>query len=126
MGYSTIRIALALVGLGLLGSDIAQDLDFFGKPEMRTAAYVVSALVRNLLMVAAIIFTVRGGRYGPLLLLTAAVVGSIRRGAFLLPIFSTMSLRDPQWLGFHSGLDVAFRILLIALAVDIWRGSKNE
>ena len=89
------------------------------------ATLVGSAVVRNLLMVVALALLIKGGRWAPWVLLLAAGMGMIRRAAFLLPSLSSVSWLDPQWLNFHSGADLVFRVVLVAVAVDLLRELKK-
>ncbi len=104
--------SLAFVGLLVLVGDVWGDLQYFALPERRAASLVTAAVFRNLLTLAALVAVFRTERWCGYLLLLAGLLGLARRGAFLLPLVGA----GQDWIVFTSGLDVAFRFLLIGLA----------
>ena len=116
---------MIFLGTLLLVSDVWQDLAFLQSPAS-SPALIVSAVTRNLVMVVALVILFLGkGRWGPPLLLMAAGLGLVRRVQFVWPWLGTAQALDSIILGMHSGADLAFRILLVAVAVQLLREARQ-
>lgn len=106
----SIRWGLVVAGVIILGGDIYGDIHFFSLPNTRTAALMGSAIVRNLLLVVALVgLTIRAdwARYAVLLTL---LFGVVRRGMF----FVGLGALSPEMIALaHAGADILFRLLLV-------------
>lgn len=118
--------ALALVGLVILLGDIHADVVFFSEFETLPGAMVASAVVRNLLTLAAIVALFVHRRVGAYLLLIAAGLGMWRRMSYLGPL---LGVDDPTVsLLVHSGADLVFRALLLGVGLGwfLAKGGKGS
>lgn len=118
MGSGENRIVfpvLAVIGLGVLIGDIAGDYSFFQEPSVRTTGLLVSAAVRNVLTLLAVVALFFRKQWAAVVLFMAALLGGWRRLSFLLPISGSS-----DWLLVHSGVDVAFRILILGVALGFF------
>jgi len=72
-----------------------------------------SAAVRTLLLLLTVVTLIRPSR--PLVILTALglLMALVRRGLFLAPLLPTMVPGSSFLITFHSGLDLAFRLILL-------------
>jgi len=117
-----VKVILAVLALALLASDVAQDLTFFADPDNRTVALVGSAVVRNLLLLAAAVALFLQSRAAAVLVFACAALGLVRRLSFLLPL---------QWdqgtiQTFHSGADLLFRLVLLGAVFDMVRRARSS
>lgn len=119
-----LRGILVVATLGLLASDLAQDAAFFQIPVNRTLPLLGSMAVRNLLMLAAAGALLTKHRAAGYLLGLCAVLGLVRRGAFLGPVLGTLDWTNPALMAFHSGADLLFRLVLLGVAIDWLRREK--
>jgi hypothetical protein len=119
-----ILILLAFIGVAILLGDVIADLKFFNDPLNRTAALMGSAALRNLLTLCATIGLFLNKRWAAYAILIAAVLGLVRRLSYLAPVFTL----DPgdEFLLIHSGLDAAFRILLLGVGLGWFLAQSGE
>lgn len=119
-------LALALVGVAILLGDIRADLVFFAQFETLPGAMAASALVRNLLTLAAIVALFFHRRWGAYLLIAAAGLGLWRRISYLGPLLGVDS--SSEFLLVHSGADLVFRALLLGVGLGwfLAQGSKGS
>lgn len=124
-----LRGVLIVAGLSLLIGDIGADRLFFAVAENRTAGLMLSAGLRNLLTLAAVIALFVEHEVGQFLLLAAGLLGLVRRLQFVSGI-STILVREgldgPLFTTLFGGMDLLFRIVIAALAIDAWRKAKAE
>lgn len=110
------RVALVgLAGLVLVG-DFWLDWTAGLSPSL-----AASAAVRTVLLLLTIAALLKPSR--PLVLLAAAalVMAVIRRGLFLAPVLPTLIPGSSYLIVFHSGLDLAFRVVLLGWIIA-WLG----
>lgn len=115
---------LAVLGLGVLFGDIAADLVFFSDPNLRTWPLMGSALLRNGLTASALVALFFNREWAAGLLVGVGVLGGWRRVSFLAPLASQG--QQDQWLLVHSGVDVAFRCLLIGIGIGYFLGRAQS
>ncbi len=107
-------LALAVLGIIILGSDVLADLSFFSDAGNQTFPLIGSAVVRNLLTLAAVIAIFRDEWFASALLIVAALLGLWRRVLYISGLVSATS--SPDWLLYTAGLDTGFRLLLLGFA----------
>lgn len=124
-----LRGVLIMAGLGLLIGDLGADRLFFAVAENRTAGLLLSAALRNLLTLAAVVALLVEHQVGQALLLAAGLLGLVRRLQFVSGI-STILVREglegPLASTLLGGLDLLFRLVIVAIAIDLFRKAKPE
>ncbi|MGE0489234.1 MAG: hypothetical protein AB7S38_08470 [Vulcanimicrobiota bacterium] len=124
-----LRGVLIIAGLGLLIGDLGADRLFFAVAENRTAGLLLSASLRNLLTLAAVIALLVEHQVGQILLLAAGLLGLVRRLQFvsgLSTILVREGLEGPLASTLVGGLDLLFRVVLVAVAIDLLRRPRPE
>lgn len=116
-----IRWAIVAVGALLLGSDLIQDFAWF--QHSQNTGQLLAAIARNLLLLIGLIGLAADKRWGYLALLLSVLLGLVRRGLFIAPL-AELSPADPTFMAFHSGADLAFRLLALAVIVDYLRRDR--
>ncbi len=114
---------LAVLGLGVLLGDVAGDLTFFSEPGVRKLALMGSAAVRNTLTGVAVVALFFRKEWAAYALLMAAVLGGWRRISFLAPLADGSG---EQWLLVHSGVDVAFRTLILGIGLGYFLAKAGD
>lgn len=106
------RLALVVLAVGVLLGDLWMDWS-----ARLSAAQAISAAVRTALLVLTVWTLVRPTR--PLVLVTgvALLLAVVRRGLFLAPLLPTLIPGSALLVTFHSGLDLAFRLVLLGWVV---------
>ncbi len=111
------RLALVLLALGVMGGDAWQD--YYGwQHHLLSSTELFSAAVRTLLLLATIGALLKPGRPLVILAVLALTLALVRRLLFLGPLLSVLDPSGPYLATFHSGLDVAFRLALLAWAAS--------
>lgn len=105
--------ALGLLALTILGSDAWQDFRFFSQIKVSEPGLLVAAVTRTLLLVLTIVALFRPNRPLVVLAVITLLLALLRRALFLLP-----SINPELWPWVHSGLDLGFRVLVLAWAID--------
>lgn len=84
---------------------------------------MAATLVRNLLLLVGLVGLVLNKRWGYLVMLLSVGLGLVRRALFLQPL-TGLSPSDPTMMAFHSGADLVFRLLALAVVVDYLRRER--
>ncbi len=117
-----------ILGCLLLTGDILQDIDFFSHSEMRTVPKLLAMSVRNLILVAALVGLGLGQRWAGPALLVVALLGLLRRSSFVAGAWTSLmaeGVGGTLFTGLLSGADIAFRVLLIGVGIELWRRSEE-
>ena len=119
-----VNTVIALLGLAVLFGDICGDMAYFELAERRQPALIVAAVLRNSVTLLALVCLFLNRSSAAFALLLAAFVGGVRRVQFMFPILMGA---DPDNLSvFLSGLDVAFRCLLLGLGIGYFLGRGQK
>lgn len=118
-----IRWALIGVGALVLCSDIAQDVNWFGQAQTQQSWLLAATVVRNALLLVGLLGLILNKRWGYVVLLLSVGLGLVRRALFIQPL-TTLSPGDPTMMAFHSGADLVFRLLALAVVVDYLRRER--
>ncbi len=110
-----LRWAIIGVGALILVSDVSQDLKMTGTPIW----LLIAQIVRNGLLLGGLIGLALNRKWGYLVLGLSVLLGLVRRSLYL------QGLTTPDtWLAVHSGADLVFRLLALAVVADYLRRSK--
>ncbi len=118
-----VRWAIVGVGALVLCSDIAQDVSWFRQAPAQQSWLLAATIVRNALLLLGLVGLIANKRWGYLVLLLSVGLGLVRRSFFLQPL-TALSPSDPTMMAFHSGADLVFRLLALAVAVDYLRRER--
>ena len=116
--------AVALVGLLVLGGDILGDLSYFSVVARREPSLILAATLRNIITLLAVGALFRKERWAGYVLLVAAVLGLWRRVTYLWPL-ADVGPAQQDWMLYTSGLDTAFRCLLLGFAAGYLAGKAQ-
>ena len=111
------RLALVFLALGVMAGDAWQDY-YSWQHQLLTAAELFAAAMRTLLFLATLGALLKPGRPLVVLAILSLTLALVRRLLFLGPLLSVLEPSGPYLATFHSGLDLAFRVLLLAWAVS--------
>lgn len=111
------RLALVFLAVGVMAGDAWQD--YYGwQHHLLSAAELFAAAVRTLLLLATLGALLKPGRPLVILAVLALALALVRRLLFLGPMLSVLDPSGPYLATFHSGLDLAFRVFLLAWALS--------
>ncbi|MBM3462363.1 MAG: hypothetical protein FJX76_09700 [Armatimonadetes bacterium] len=128
MPGSAIRWLVVVFGAALLCADAS--LDFMHVRAVsavsgwtsRLAAEAFASVLRNGILLVALVLVARGGPGGWKLLALAALLGIVRRGAFFANAAASFgSLGSPESQVALAAMDLVFRLFCMAAAVDVMR-----
>ena len=133
MGRSATRNLVVVLGIVLLALDVVQDAGTVQRSlavngwTARPLGEIVAVVVRNLLLFAGLVLVLMRKHVGWSLLGIGAVFALIRRGTWLLTSTSVFdSLGSPAFQGAFSAADLIFRLLCLAVLVDLIRASHDS
>ena len=116
---------VALVGLGILVGDVRGDLAFFqGSGAPTSTSLILSAVVRNILTLVALLALFLNHRFGAYLLMATGSMGLWRRLSYFGPLLGAEA-SGPEFLLVHSGADLVFRTLLLGLGLGWFLGRRS-
>lgn len=106
-------ITLALLAVVILGSDAWQDFLFFTQLKGSDPRLLLAAATRTVLLLLTILALIRPSRPLVVLAIITLLLALVRRAFFLLP-----SINPDLWPWVHSGLDLGWRVMVLAWAID--------
>jgi len=106
-------ITLALLAVVILGSDAWQDFLFFTQLKGSDPRLLLAAATRTVLLLLTILALIRPTRPLVVLAIITLLLALVRRAFFLLP-----SINPDLWPWVHSGLDLGWRVMVLAWAID--------
>lgn len=132
MSRSATRTLVVLLGVVLLALDVTQDVAFVRDNLAvsgwtgRLAGELMALVVRNLLLLGGLVLVLMRKQVGWTLMGIAAVFALIRRATWLAGSASAFdSLSSPAFQGAFSAADLIFRLLCLAVLVDVLRKARE-